>query len=48
MTPIKRSGKSSGGVKGKVGTSNLFGRKATKKSARKVKRTGAGHGSANC
>jgi hypothetical protein len=44
---IKRTGKSSGGVKGKVGTSNLFGRNAPKKGAAKIKRTGAGHGS-NC
>jgi hypothetical protein len=37
MVPIKRSGKSSGGVKGKVGTSMVKGT-ASKKSARKIKR----------
>jgi hypothetical protein len=36
MTPIKRSGKSSGGVKGRPGTSNVKGA-ASKKSARKIK-----------
>lgn len=37
MTPIKRSGKSSGGVKGKVGTSMVKGI-ASKKSAAKIKK----------
>lgn len=48
MVPIKRSGKSSGGKKGKVGTSNLFGRGRSKGPAKKIKRTGAGTGSSNC
>lgn len=38
--PIKRTGKSSGGVKGKVGTANLFGKKAPKGVPRKIKLTG--------
>lgn len=38
MVPIKRSGKSSGGVKGKVGTANLFGRKTSKTPPTKIKR----------
>lgn len=37
MTPIKRSGKSSGGRKGKVGTANIFTRKTSTKSAKKIK-----------
>jgi hypothetical protein len=40
MVPIKRSGKSSGGKKGKVGTANLFGRKASKGAATKIKQHG--------
>ena len=47
MVPIKRSGKSSGGKKGKVGASNLFGRKAGKGPARSIKQ-GAGHGGKAC
>ena len=34
---IKRSGKSGGGRKGKVGTSNIFTRKTSTKSAKKIK-----------
>lgn len=37
MTSIKRTGKSSGGKKGKVGTSNIFTRKTSTKSAKKIK-----------
>lgn len=44
MVPIKRSGKSSGGKKGKIGTSNLFGRKAGKGPASSIKKGGK----ANC
>lgn len=39
MTSIKRSGKSSGGVKGRPGTSNVKGT-AAKKSAMKIKKRG--------
>ena len=38
--PIKRTGKSSGGVKGKVGTSNIFTRGRGKGAPTKIKRTG--------
>jgi hypothetical protein len=38
MTSIKRTGKSSGGVKGKVGAANLFGRKTSRTGVRKIKR----------
>lgn len=37
MTPIKRSGKSSGGTKGRPGTSNVKGI-ASKKSAARIKK----------
>jgi hypothetical protein len=38
MVPIKRGGKSSGGKKGKVGTSNLFGRGKGKGPATSIKK----------
>jgi len=47
MVPIKRTGKSSGGKKGKVGTSNLFGRGKGKGPAKSIKQ-GAGHGGKAC
>jgi hypothetical protein len=45
MTRIKRSGTSSGGTRGKPGTSNT--KASAKGPARKIK-VGAGHGSKNC
>jgi hypothetical protein len=51
MPAIKRTGKSSGGTKGKVGTSNLFGRGRGKGPPSKIKRggkMGAGTGGKNC
>jgi hypothetical protein len=38
MTSIKRTGKSSGGKVGKVGTSNLFGRGRSKGAPTKIKK----------
>jgi hypothetical protein len=40
MVPIKRSGKSSGGTKGKVGAANLFGRGRGKGAPTKIKKSG--------
>ena len=37
MSGIKRTGTSSGGKKGKIGTSNLFGRGKGKGAATKIK-----------
>jgi hypothetical protein len=38
--PIKRTGRSSGGKKGKVGTSNIFTRDRGKGPARSIKKHG--------
>jgi hypothetical protein len=46
MVPIKRTGKSSGGRKGKIGTSNTKAR--AKGPATKIKKHGAGHDSQAC
>lgn len=48
MPAIKRSGKSSGGTKGKVGTSNIFSRGSGKGPAKRIKKMGTGHGGKNC